>query len=56
MTTAHPVLYASQTSDTAAVRPANAAGAQRMAVDASLLSFIVRAVLAASLLGYLIIH
>jgi hypothetical protein len=56
MTTAHPVLYASQTSESADVRPPNAAGARHFGIDASLASFIFRAVLAVGLLGTLIIH
>jgi hypothetical protein len=56
MTTANPVFYASQTSDSEAVQPSDAEGARCMGVDASLVSFIVRAVLAVGLLGFLIIH
>ena len=56
MTTANPVFYASQTSDTQAVQPLDARGTRRLGIDAGLISFIVRAVLAVGLLGYLIIH
>jgi len=56
MLTANPVLYASQTSDSEASQSPNAAGARRMGIDASLISLVVRAVLAVGLLGYLIFH